>query len=127
MMSFRADAFIAVFAGHIVGKHPAYRFPGSMLRIGQGINVDHPGSYRSGDMGRSRIIGNNEVRRRYQSAEHLDVEPSGQGMRRHPHPGLDMTDQIQFGFRSGKNDVRPEILYDRVRDNGKIFRRISPG
>ena len=56
MVTQRANALIAVFAGYIVENHPVWHAPRGVLRIGERIDIDHGRPNRGSDMDRAGVI-----------------------------------------------------------------------
>src|SRR4051794_32306012 len=56
----RADALVAVLAGHVVEEHAAGDGPGRVLRVGQGVQVHHGRADRGRDVGRPGVVANQQ-------------------------------------------------------------------
>ena len=52
----RADTLVAVLAGNVVEEHPVRNAPGSMLRVGQRVEVYHRRTNCRGDVHGTRIV-----------------------------------------------------------------------
>ena len=77
-MPLRTDALVAVFARDIVGQNPVRNCPGSVLWIGQCVNVDNRGAERGSNVDRPGIVGNEQRRELKKRRQFPETQVPGQ-------------------------------------------------
>ena len=77
-MSFGADAFIAIFARNIVKQQAMGHLPGSVLRVGEGVEIDNRSANGSGNVNRTRIVRNQHRSHRNQGGKFAQCEATGE-------------------------------------------------
>ncbi len=93
MVAFRADAFVAKAAGHILKEHSAGDPPRRMLRVRQCVEIHDRCANGRCQVNGAGVMGYQERRPRNQRGKFLEVQLSGQRVRGGIHGSLSLRDK----------------------------------